>query len=295
MEPRSGTGGRDWAEIAQEYLAGGDDTQAHRAAQEATNQRPDDPVAWHLRAQASLSLGRQADALFEVNEAVRLSPYVAEFHATLGDVRCAEQDWPRAREAYSRARELDPANPAYAVGVATTLVDDLDTAVALCEEAVREHPSNTYFRECLVAALADSITEGWSELADGDRAITNAAQLRHARERLARIATVDLSEPEFEEVRAHLDEIRRITDRAERVRWYGSDHMAAYLGGMAVAVVAFLIGTGSGSGGLAFLAVLVGVGIAAVYVGRHRMAGWRWTRRHVTDSVRRTGLQDGSG
>ncbi|MCP2278423.1 hypothetical protein SAMN04244553_3626 [Nocardia amikacinitolerans] len=293
LQPALG-GSRDWAAIAEGYLDSGDDVQAHMAAKEATNRQPDNAVAWHIRARASLRLDKRADALFEVNEAVRLGPHVAEFYATLGDVRCAETDWRRAREAYSRAKALDPANPFYAVGIANTYVDDLDTAISIYEDAVRENPSNLYFREGLAVAVAESITEQWSELADGGRAITSAAQLEHARRGLARLDSLDLSGPEFDEAREQVDEIRRLADRATRVQWYGSDHMGAYLLGTGVAITLFLIGIAAGNGGLGFLAVLLGAGIVVLYVRRHRMAGWQWMRRQVSESVRRTGLQDRS-
>ncbi|RBO96381.1 tetratricopeptide repeat protein [Nocardia puris] len=287
---------RDWTSIAHEYLDSGDGFQAHMAASEATHRHPGDAEAWHIRAQASLELDNGSDALFEITEALRLNADDPRFHGVLGDVHCGARDWVRAREAYERARALDPGNPLYAIGVANTYVDkDVELAIPLYENAVRDYPDVAYFKEGLAAALADSITDQWSEFADGSRSITNEAQLAFSRETLARISTLDLRGEELAEVREHVGEIQRLVDRAAQVKWYGSDHVVAYLAATGVSVLTFLIALGSGNGGLALVALVAVAAIVTGYVIRHRMPDWKWTQRTVSQSVRRTGRQVSRG
>jgi predicted Zn-dependent protease len=283
---------RDWKPAAQEYLDSGDAFQAHMAASEATGSDPGDAQAWYLRAQASVELDNDNDALFEITEALRLDPGDPRFHCVLGDIHCGARDWVRARQAYEQAQALDPSSPLYAIGIANTYADDLESAMPIYEDAARRYPDNTFFRERLAAALADSITAGWSEFADGSRSITSLAQLEFSRELLQRIATLDLRAEEFAELRAHIAEIRRVVNRAAQVRWYGSDYVAVYLGALGACLVALLFAAGTGNGGVEILAFLGIAGIVTGYVLRHRMPDWKWTRRTVSQSVRRTGLQD---
>ncbi|WP_019932840.1 lipopolysaccharide assembly protein LapB [Nocardia sp. BMG111209] len=290
-QPLPGETSQDWKSIAQDYLDRGDGFQAHMAASEGTHQHPGDAEAWFLRAQASVELDHGNDALFEVTEALRLDSTDPRFHCVLGDIHCGARDWVRARRAYEQAQALDPGSPLYAIGIANTYADNLELALPIYEEAVRKHPDNAFFREHLAAALADSITDQWSEFADDSRSITNEAQLDFSREMLARIAELDLRGEEFTEVRAHIAEIRRVVDRAAQVKWYGSDHMAAYLITVAVCVVTFLVAIGTGEGGLGVLAFLGIAGTVTGYVLRHRMPEWKWTRRSVSQSVRRSGRQ----
>ncbi|MRH87656.1 tetratricopeptide repeat protein [Nocardia sp. SYP-A9097] len=294
MEPQylSGESHPDWNSIAQDYLDRGDGFQAHMAAQEATHQRPGDAEAWYIRAQASLELDNGNDALFEITEAIRLCSDDPRFHCVLGDIHCGARDWVRARAAYERAQALDPRSPLYAIGIANTYVDNLEMAIPIYEKSVREYPDNVYFREQLAAALVESITDEWSEYADGGRGITSQAQLDFSRQVLKRIAGLDLRTAEFADVCTHIAEIQRLVDRAAQVRWYGSDHIVAYLVATSVCVLTFLIAVGAGAGGPAVLGLLGVAAIVTCYVLRHRMPDWKWTRRSVSQSVSRTGRQD---
>lgn len=295
MEPQPvpGETRQDWKSIAQDYLDRGDGFQAHMAAGEATHQRPGDAEAWYLRAQASVEIDNGNDALFEITEAIRLNPDDPRFHCVLGDIHCGARDWIRARQAYERAQALDPGSPLYAIGIANTYADNLELAIPMYEKAVREYPDNAFFREHLAAALAESITDQWSEFADGSRSITNEAQLDFSREMLQRIANLDLRAEEFTEVRTYIAEIRRQVDRAAQVRWHGSDHMVAYLVAAAAGLLTFLLVAGAGNPGLGVLALLGTAAIITGYVVRHRMPDWKWAQRTVSQSVRRTGRQAG--
>ncbi|WP_405137803.1 tetratricopeptide repeat protein [Nocardia sp. NBC_01388] len=283
---------RDWKSAALNYLDSGDGFQAHITAKEATREHPGDAEAWYIRAQASLELDKAGDALFEINEAIRLNAEDPRFHGALGDIHCGAEDWLRARAAYERAQALDPGSPLYAIGIANTYAgNNLELAIPIYEKAVRDYPNVPYFRENLAGALLDSITEQWSEFADGSRSITNEAQLELSRQVLKRIENLDLRADEFAEVRTHIAEIRRLVDRAAQVKWYGSDHIVAYLVASGAGLLTFFIALGSGSGGLAVLALLATAAVVTGYVLRHRMPDWKWTQRSVSQSVRRTGLQ----
>ena len=89
----------------------------------------------------------------------------------------------------------------------------------------------------------------------------------------------------------HLDEIQRIVGNAERVRWFGSDNLLWYGGGLLASLFA-LGGFGSASTIILGLAGLAGlVGIPFLFFKRHHVAGWVWDNKNAPAYAKKTGLQ----
>lgn len=283
-------GGRDWVEITRQYLADGNPSQANYAAREATQNDSDNPEAWYLRGVSSSMLNNAADAEFELSEALRLDPNNASYHCELGDLYSSAEQWPRAQQSYQRACDLEPGNVYYQVGIATmhNAQDRPDLALPILEKAVAENPDAELFRFHLAIALADNLTNQWSVFGDDTRSILNEAQLNLSKSTLQRISSLNVSDPELRE---HLDEIDRVVGNADRVRWFGSDNMAVYGGGLLVSFIAvFFLGNSStvliGLLGLAGL-----VAIPVLFFKRHHVAGWVWDNRNAPAYAKKTGLQ----
>jgi len=288
--PVGGAGGRDWVEITRQYLADGSPSQANYAAREATTQTPENPEAWYLRGVSSAMLQNLADAEFELSEALRLDPNNASFHCELGDLYSSAEQWSRAQQAYQRASDLDPGNPYYQVGIATmyNATDRPDLALPILEKAVADNPDTELFKFHYAIALADNLTNQWSQFGDGTRSILNEAQLKVSHTTLQKISALKVTDPELKE---HLDEIQRVVGNAERIRWFGSDNLLWYGGGLLASLFA-LGGFGSASTIILGLAGLAGlVGIPFLFVKRHHVAGWVWDNKNAPAYAKKTGLQ----
>ena len=66
-----------------------------------------------------LQQDRQGAAL--IRELLSKQPGAAFLHGTLGQLQAAQGRWPAARQSFSAAHRIDPANPAYAVNLAISL------------------------------------------------------------------------------------------------------------------------------------------------------------------------------
>lgn len=300
QQPSPGVGGRDWVEVARQYLDSGNASQANYAAREATAQQSENPDAWYVRGMSSHILSNYADAEFELGEAIRLNPNEPTYHCEMGDLYSSADQAPRAQQAYQRASDLDPSNLFYQVGVASTLTaqGQAGQALPILKRAIDANPDNDLFNFHYAIAVLDSTTDRWSHFADGSSSITNDAQLALTRTNLRTVAALRITDPELKE---HIDEISRIADKAEAVKWFGSDNIFGYLGGLAVAFVGMLISFGiasGGNGGAGFVGFLFLVALAlipVIFVRRHRMPGWKWEQKHVPDFVRQSGLQQIGG
>lgn len=292
--------GRDWVETARQYLDSGNASQANYAAREATSQNSENPDAWYVRGMSSHILGNHSDSEFELGEAIRLNPNDPTYHCELGDLYSSADQAGRAQQAYQRASDLDPSNLFYQVGVASTLTAQgrPDQAITILRKAIEANPDNELFNYHYTIALLDSTTDKWSQFADGTSSITNDAQLELTRTNLRTIRGIRVNDGE---IKAHIDELSRLADKAERVKWFGSDNILAYLGGLGVSLIGMLISFGIASGGdggagfFGFLFLVALVLIPVIFVKRHRMPGWKWEQKNVPPFVRQSGLQSTGG
>ncbi len=281
-------GRRDWVSIIRQYLEDGNPSAANHVAREATSQEPRLAEAWYLRGTSSALLQQFADAEIELGEAVRLEPNNAAYHAELGDLYAAVQNWGRAQQGYQRASDLEPHNQYYRVGVASmhSAQGRPDLALPILEAAVAESGDTEFFRYHLVIALTDDLTDKWSRFADGSSAILNSAQLELTRRTLDRVARLDVNDPDLN---LHVSEISRVAADAERVDWAHSKNLAAYGIGIFGAVILLLMIGASPLLGILGLGALVAIPV--VYVKRHKVPGYVRDARLVTEFVRKTGVQ----
>ena len=288
--------GRDWLAAARGYLDAGSASQANYAAREATSQQPQNPDAWYLRANSSLLLGNLAEAEFEIGESIRLAPNNPVYYCELGDIYASAEQWNRSQQAYERASTLEPANHFYSVGIAMMLTAQgrAKDAMPRFEKAVADQPTNEFFKLQYAMCLLDSTTDQWSRYGDDTSAILNEAQLALTRKNLSEVQELRISDLEMNR---HVQEIARLADSAERVRWFESDNLIAYLIGLVAAFIAMAIAFGiasGGSGGAATVGILLlgaAILIPVVFVKRHRMPGWKWDQNHSPAFVRQTGIQ----
>lgn len=282
---------RDWVAVARGYVDDELGAQANAAAREATTHEPDNAEAWYVRACASQLVNDTGDAIFAISEALRLSPSNAMYHCELGDLYAGDQ-WPQAQDSYQRASDLEPSNAFYRAGVASTYIgmDEPARAIPIYKEIVASHPEVELFQERFAVALLDDVVNQWSLFPDGTSSILTDAQAVYSREALSTVSTLRVVAPELT---AHIAEIRRLVNGAEKVKWYGSDNIFGYLIAFAVAFIAFIAGCASGSGGagVAVISLVIGVLIVFIFTKRHRTVGWKWQAKSAPAQVRASGLQ----
>ena len=114
------------------------DEAADRFSADAVRLAPDDPDAWRLRSAVLADQARWTEAGEAVGKLVALLP--ADVNAALidGRIRVELSDEEGALEAYTRASDLDPADPRGPVGralVAARLGGDFDAMEAAMREA----------------------------------------------------------------------------------------------------------------------------------------------------------------
>ncbi|GAA3338681.1 hypothetical protein GCM10017714_11030 [Curtobacterium pusillum] len=287
----STAGARDWVAIAAQHLQDGNASAANMAAREATTNTPDVPLAWAMRGTSSNHLGNTADAEFAFLEAIRLDPTSAALYSDLADVYSGTENWRQALAAFERAAALDPGDPSNAVGAAMShaALDEYEEALPILKQAAEEHPEVDSFQHSYAAVLADYAASRWSKYPDGTSSILSQAQLDQGYQVLAVIDDLRISDPELI---GHIQEFRAHVDESAKVRNHPSQHVRAYVFGYFVAIFVVLFGLGGGSGGLTTLGIVLMVLLIVVMVMRHRMANWKWRRKHSDKAVAATGLQD---
>lgn len=292
-EPEAGpVGGRDWLKIAVEYLDRGNAAQSNYAAREATAQEPENPEAWYFRGVSSALLDHDQDALFELNEAIRLNPNEAPYYAELGDLYRKREAWSDALGAYERASTLSPENAYYTAGagLAHTALGQLGKGTALLKDAHERVPHDETVRYYYALSLLERATAGWSRFPDETRNILSEAQLRGTQLRLAEIDQLQISDRDFQN---DVDEVRVYVEQAETVKFQSFGGLAGLIAGEVVTLIAMIIAFNSGGAG-AFLGVLflaLMVLWVVLFVRMHRVPGWKWNRKQAPAYVRTTGYQ----
>jgi len=286
------TRGRDWLQIARDYLVQGNSSQANYAAREATNQQGENPEAWYIRGLSSVQLGNNADAEFELSEAIRLNPNDASYHAELGDLYKNNGLWAKALPEYTRASQLEPSNVYYSafVGLSEGALGNIEKAHDILKAAYEKQPDDETIRYFYGLALSDMTTRTWSTYHDGSQSILTENQLNYSKEKLAEIDSLRIDDIDF---RNDMNEIRVNVERAELVKFWSFDGMIGLVIGEIATVIAMFIFFGIGQGfvvlGVIFLALAV-LWIV-LFVRSRRIPGWKWNRKQASAFVRQTGLQ----
>lgn len=268
--------GRDWLGEARQAFRAADPERAIYAAREALTFDGRNAEAWAIRARSSWVLERYQDAEFEAKEAVRLEPHIGAHHDMLADVYRKQQRYDDALREANDAVRLEPGNPDWRETLAGIHVakGEPRKAVSILEQLTKEVPGEPLYRRLLASALDMHSVSMWTELPDGDRIITSAAQVRITRENTRRALALEFQD---NALRQQLKVSLNAADVAERKRWLHTSHPRAYVGGIISPLIVGLVTMFSGSvvGGLVgFLLVLVAAGVVWVYVARHYKFVW---------------------
>lgn len=286
------TQGRDWLQIARDYLVQGNSSQANYAAREATSQQSENPEAWYIRGLSSELLGNNADAEFELSEAIRLNPNDASYHAELGDLYKNNELWNKALPEYTRASQLEPSNVYYSafVGLSEGALGNIEKAHDLLKAAYEKLPDDETIRYFYGLALSDMITRTWSTYHDGSQSILTENQLNYSKEKLAIIDSLRITDVGFVN---DLDEIRLNVERAELVKFWSFGGMGGLVFGEIVTIIAMFVffGIGQGFAVLGVLCLALAVLWIVLFVRSHRVPGWKWNWKQSPAYVRQTGLQ----
>ncbi|MEV8358629.1 DnaJ domain-containing protein [Microbacterium sp. NPDC076895] len=286
------TQGRDWLQIARDYLVQGNSSQANYAAREATTQQTENPEAWYIRGLSSELLGNNADAEFELSEAIRLNPNDASYHAELGDLYKNNELWNKALPEYTRASQLEPSNVYYSafVGLSEGALGNIEKAHDLLKAAYEKLPDDETIRYFYGLALSDMITRTWSTYHDGSQSILTENQLNYSKEKLAIIDSLKITDVGFVN---DLDEIRLNVERAELVKFWSFGGMGGLVFGEIVTIIAMFVffGIGQGFVVLGILCLALAVLWVVLFVRSHRVPGWKWNWKQSPAYVRQTGLQ----
>ena len=284
--------GRDWLQIAREYLIQGNSSQANYAAREATDQQGENPEAWFIRGLSSVQLGNDADAEFELSEAVRINPNDASYHAELGDLYRNNGIWAKALPEYTRATQLDPDNVYYSafVGLSEGALGNIEKAHDILKTAYEKQPDAEPIRYFYGLALSDMITRAWSSYHDGTQSILTENQLNYSKEKLALIDSLQIPDIDF---RNDVNEIRMNMQQAELVKFWSYEGAGMVGVGAVGALIIGLVLLGTGGGGAFVGLLLIAAAVCAVvfWVKAHRVPGWKWNWKQSSPFVRQTGLQ----
>lgn len=286
------TQGRDWLQIARDYLVQGNSSQANYAAREATTQQTENPEAWYIRGLSSELLGNNADAEFELSEAIRLNPNDASYHAELGDLYKNNELWNKALPEYTRASQLEPSNVYYSafVGLSEGALGNIEKAHDRLKAAYEKLPDDETIRYFYGLALSDVITHTWSTYHDGSQSILTENQLNYSKEKLAIIDSLKITDVGFVN---DLDEIRLNVERAELVKFWSFGGMGGLVFAEIVTIIAMFVffGIGQGFVVLGILCLALAVLWIVLFVRSHRVPGWKWNWKQSPAYVRQTGLQ----
>lgn len=111
-------------------------------------------AAYFMKGYALQELGRRAEAKAAVNEALKLSPWNAQYLAELGALHSLEKNWTKAREVFEKAEEHAEISPDNAKasdlararrGLGYVLVElgQLDEAEKKYQQCLKDDPNDT--------------------------------------------------------------------------------------------------------------------------------------------------------
>ncbi len=147
------------AKIALSYAqqAGFDLEAARDTVREATNQQPDDALAWARLAELWLSLGDLRRALEAAETAAALAPGLSRTNMVLGFVFLAQIRTAQAKEAFEKAIALDSQDPLARLGLGLAKIRDGDLSEGRqdIEIAAALDPNKSLLRSYLGKAFFD--------------------------------------------------------------------------------------------------------------------------------------------
>lgn len=125
--------------------------QARTEVQQATENAPQNALAWARLAELHLMFGDRGNALTAAQEAQHLNPYLARTHSVLGFAYLSDIELQAARTAFEQAAALDPSDPLpqLGLGLAAVREGELTRGRQHIELAASLDPDNALVRSYL--------------------------------------------------------------------------------------------------------------------------------------------------
>lgn len=285
----------DWVERAGDFLLRGDATSAAYAAREATQQDGGNAGAWAVRARASLMLGRQDDAVFELQEALRIQPNEPEYHFDLGTVYESDGQWSPAIRCYQAAAKLAPHVVMYRLAIASAHLqnDRPAQAVPILEQAYADDPRSEVVQYYLAVGLHELAVDAMVQMRDGTFHIISEQAANRVLELARRAQALEFNDAEL---RQSLGEQIDYAEGQLKVKFHvpwlaGAAGMASSLAGAIAitAIVAVILL------GLPFLFATVHVAAVLVAVPWYwLMYKWHWRPAWKITANRSRGMRVGT-
>lgn len=201
---QSATDGMDWLARAKTFLELGDINSASYAAKQATDHQASHHEAWAVRARSSFLAGKDQDAIFEYNEALRIQPQADEYHFDLGSVYESKGQDKIALTCYERAAQLAPTNPLYQVSISSIYLDNNlpEKALPILEKVHSAHPDVDEFNFYLAAALNEVAVNMWTSVGSAS-VITQEIQIGPSKNYLSRASQLKFKDPTLRQTINH--------------------------------------------------------------------------------------------
>ena len=207
-------GGKNWLELAVQYINSGDYSSAEYAAREATQQQPGNADAWYWKGVASLNLGNMEDANFAIHEAIRINPNNDLYYVELGDLYRTNSKYNEALPFYEKANGLNGNNYYILTCIAACRLGlgNSEAALPLAEQAYIYNKNDEFSNYIYSAAICNSIGQAWS----GGTTITNLRQLDYSKEQLKKLREINSDDADIAQMTA---EISQTVQEAEEVKF----------------------------------------------------------------------------
>lgn len=131
------------------------------------SENPNDPELFFARGKAYLELGNHANALNDVNEAIRLDSTAGEYYITLSQIYFSKQEYTHAITALEKGRENDPENIDLMLELARyqLYVGEREKSIHLLDDVLRKNVYNVeaYFLKGMI----------FKEIGDTSKAVSN--------------------------------------------------------------------------------------------------------------------------
>lgn len=261
-------GKEDLVKEGWQLLIAGNVPDALYVATKATEKEGNNPEAWALLAQAKFRWGMNDDAIYEYKRAIKLRPNEAEYYFDLGSVYETVEKWKDAVENYERASKVKPEVPMYRASIGSVYVrlDMHKEAIPILEKCVSEEPSNDTFNWFLAIAYEGYVLEDWHKGNANLYSCTSESAGQKGVEYFTKALALKFRE---EDTRAELQRFLELSQLAVSKQW--SRNTFNSIKGGAIVLVIVLASFASGN----FMAMIIGIGIAAGWVFLGMKPGWK--------------------
>lgn len=279
-------------EIAFGYLEAGKWDFAFRKAEEITNSSQDIAEAWQIRGIAAQMMQKYEEALYSLNEGLRIDPQAPETYELLADVYADTGDDQRAVSNAERAFNVMPTSERKAnLAFYQVKSGDFQTGFRNLNAALLEDGENKKLLDTeariVSAALLKQVSYNRNTQA---HLITNTTQLRVAKAALARLKSLIVRKGgDVESISGEHEWLDDFIKSQSKIRWRVG-RTWVYL----IPVALYFLGIIQPVfGPFTSLISLLWPFIAAVYWFRHFTPQYKLNAKSVDPATRRSGIQNG--